>query len=167
MHMIALRRSVVFASIVSLLGISSLGCGGPSGPDGMPELHPTILTITQGGAPLEGASVQLVSTDPTLSRWACGGASDAMGQVVITTLGQYPGAAVGTYKVTVFKELMETTGPANADPATPSVTKAFALVDPKFQTTETTPASVTITAGENKPPAIDLGAPVKIAAPNL
>jgi hypothetical protein len=167
MRMNSIRRLSVTAIAASLLGCAIVGCGGPAGPEGMPELFPTVLTITQGGTPLEGASVQMVPSDPSLTKWSCGGASDAMGKVVVMTLGKYPGAAAGSYKVTVFKELMETAGPANADPASSSTTKAFALVDPKFQLADTTPASVTVTSGENTPPAIDLGAPVKIAAPNL
>jgi len=153
---------------VGLIVFASIGCApGVSTPDGMPDLQPTVLMITQGGEPLEGASVQCIADDPALARWACGGFSDSNGEVVIKTLGQYTGAPAGIYKVTVSKELIESSTSQGNDPGSSNITKSFALVDPKFKSAETTPASISVTGGENKPPAIDLGTAVKIAAPTL
>jgi hypothetical protein len=83
------------------------------------------------------------------------------------TLGQYPGAAAGKYKVTVSKDFVETLAPANYEPGSASDTKSYSLVDAKYQLPETTPITVDISSGENKPPAIDVGAAVRLAAPTL
>jgi hypothetical protein len=168
MFVYALGREFKVLLASCTLGFSLLGCSpGVEVPAGMPELYPVALTLTQSGSPLEGASVQLLAQDPAIATWQCGGYSDATGKVEIKTMGQHVGAPVGKYKVLVTKELIETSAGADASPGAASSSTTYALVDPKFQSAETTPATIDVTAGENAPAAIDLGAPVKIAAPKL
>ena len=79
------------------------GCSSEKRPDGMPPLHPCRITITQDGAPLEGATVVLHATSDG-TRWRCSGVTDAGGVVNLQTQGQFRGVPAGTYKVTVEKE---------------------------------------------------------------
>jgi hypothetical protein len=162
--------SRVFRNLLAsgIVGVSLLGCSsGVELPAGLPELYPVALTLTQSGSPLEGASVQLISEDAALAKWQCGGASDATGKVEIKTMGQHTGAPAGKFKVLVSKELVESSAGSDTSEGAASSSTTYALVDPKFQSAATTPASIDVTAGDNAPPAIDLGAPVKIAAPKL
>lgn len=154
---------LVFATSFGLFIGSVVGCAPSDMPEGMPELHPVTLTIVQSGTPLEGATVQLVPQDSANSRWACGGTSDAMGKVIVQTLGKFPGAPIGTYKATVYKTLVEDMTPGVEDsPSSTKVFETFLLVDPKFQSAETTTIEVTVASGDNSPPPIDLGAPMKL-----
>lgn len=159
-----------FAGLVAAcaVGFSLMGCS-PSVeiPDGLPELYPVAITLTQSGSPLEGASVQLVAQDAAIAKWQCGGFSDATGKVEIKTMGQHVGAPVGKFKVLVTKESIESSAGADSSPGAATVSTTYALVDPKFQSATTTPATIDVTTGENAPAAIEVGAPVKIAAPKL
>lgn len=157
-----LIRQLTFLSLFTLV---LTGCSGDVTPDGMPNLQPLALTVTQQGAPLEGASVQLIATDPANSRWASGGTTDAEGKVVLKTLGQYEGVVPGTYKVTFYKMATEgnAAAPAVDSPSSGGSTEAFLVIDPKYQTETTTPVEIAVVQGVDSLPAIDLGAPVKIA----
>ncbi len=93
-------KRVFFAITLLTTSFSVIGCG-PKKPDGLPELHPTTLTLTQDGAPLTDATVILNSQ--ALGTWSCGGTSDADGVVVLRTHGQYDGAPLGKHKVLVVK----------------------------------------------------------------
>ena len=73
----------------------------------MPKLTPTVVTIMQDGAPLEGAIVSLLPLDAANSRWNAAGVTDKSGKAKIRTLSQYDGAAAGKYKVTVTKTYVE------------------------------------------------------------
>ncbi|EMI17528.1 hypothetical protein RMSM_05549 [Rhodopirellula maiorica SM1] len=142
------------------------GCASEEKPDGLPVLYPAEVTVHQGGAPLVGASVQLVSTDPTLSKWVSGGSTNENGEAVIMTHGKYPGAPAGKYKVTVNKTQIEGSASGN-DPGSSNEAKMFDLVDAKYRVVTTTPIEVEVTAGENKLDAIEVGAAVKDAAAAL
>ncbi len=164
MEVLSLNRSF---AVVSLLVFGLLGIGGCSNeplPNGMPDLQPLVLTVTQQGAPLEGATVQLISADPSISRWASGGVTNSEGQVNLKTLGQYEGVVPGTYKVTVYKMAFDgDSTPAMADsPSSGGSTKAFLVVDPKYQAETTTPVKIEVAKGIDTLPAIDIGAAVKI-----
>lgn len=163
MNNISSRHALSLASLFGFFIGSVGGCAPSDMPEGMPELHPVTLTIVQSGTPLEGATMQLVPQDSANIRWACGGTSDAMGKVVVQTLGKFPGAPVGTYKATVYKTLVEDMTPGVEDsPSSTKVFETFLLVDLNFQSAETTTIEVTVASGENIPPPIDLGAPVKL-----
>lgn len=77
------------------------GCGGEKIPDGMPELHPYTILVTQDGKPLEGASIALYATStsevPT-------GLTGANGKAEMLTRS-FKGVPDGEFKVSVKKEV--------------------------------------------------------------
>ncbi|GAA4449486.1 carboxypeptidase regulatory-like domain-containing protein [Novipirellula rosea] len=148
-----------------LLAVVS-GCASEEKPDGLPVLHPAEITVHQGGAPLVGASVQLISTDPTLSRWVSGGSTNENGEAVVMTHGKYVGVPAGKFKVTVNKTQIEGAAAGN-DPGSSNEAKMFDLVEAKYRAVTTTPIEVEISAGDNKLDVIEVGAPVKDAAAKL
>ncbi|QDT01941.1 hypothetical protein K227x_03110 [Rubripirellula lacrimiformis] len=155
--------------VVGMLASMVSGCGGVVQPDGLPELHPFELSVSQGGTPVEGVSVQLVPEDRANSRWACGGATDAEGKVVVKTLGKFEGAPAGNYKVTFYKAIVEDMSPGVSadDPSASKVYDSYLLVDPKFGSIATTPVEVSIAGGETTVPPIELGSAVRIKQKNM
>lgn len=126
------------------------GCGGAAKPKDLPDLYPSKITITQGGSPLEGASVTLVSDQKI--RFTVGGKTDAQGVCQIITDGQWPGAPSGTYKVLVKKAVTpEITADASDHAAYQKALeenskKSRHVVDLKYSSVKTTPESVEVTA---------------------
>lgn len=157
-----------------LLTIGICGCGEPL-PEGMPELYPTTITITQDGEKLAGATVSLFPEDPALTRWPVGGITDDNGTATLVTYGKYQGAPAGKYKVMVNKTVSE--GDPIPEPpaqdASPAERAAydraiktgsyeiFQVVAEEYRTANKTPLTVDIAAnGENAFP-LDIGASVK------
>ena len=145
-----------------------IGCTGQRTPDGMPPLYPCTLYLTMEGNPLDGASVTLHPIETGVSAYSAGGTTNAGGIVEIVTSGQYKGAPLGKYKVTVTKtELVFKPGfePDNIK-ITPSGdavqdrknrfaiaqdhARTVALVAPDFQKKDTTPLEVEVKAGKNR-----------------
>ena len=136
------RREFVW-SCAAFAGMTCLpGCGTVERPEGMPELVPVKLTITQGGQPLAGANVRLFTKDLSL-KWAVGGITDDRGVATMRTHGQFEGAPEGEYVVLVQKTEIqggEDLGPEPTDPVEKmkwndqrnASSKEFNLVDPKF-----------------------------------
>jgi hypothetical protein len=91
-------RHWLWTLTVTLASASLTGCG-DSGPP-IPELAPVTGTVTQGGKPLEGASV---------SFWPSGkgspsvGATDAQGKFELKYGGKTAGAPIGTHTVRISK----------------------------------------------------------------
>jgi len=149
--------------IAALLSFTFAGCSGSTKPEGMPDLQPLTLSVTQGGAPLEGASVQLIAKDKANSRWSGGGVTDATGQVSLKTLGEYEGVVPGSYKITFYKELTEgSSSGIGDDPTSTNTGKSFLVIDPKYQAEATTPVEIEVSQGVDTLPAIDVGDPVKV-----
>lgn len=148
------------------LCLAFVGCSGDDRPEGLPDLQPVKIKVVQDGTPLEGASVQLISEDAS-NTWASGGSTDAMGVALIRTLGKYEGAPAGTYKVIVDK--VTTDGPAVAvdDPSGSPPADSYRVVDPKFNSAETTTAELTVAEGSPNEETIDLGPAVKQEMPKL
>ena len=146
-------RLILVAPLV--LCLVFIGCGGEPRPDGLPPLHPTVVQFTQGGEPIEGASVQLVSE--TDGRWPVGGATDASGSVTLQTYGRYPGVPEGRYKVLVLKTERERVGPEPQSMFEPRIENVYDLVDPIYSTPETTPLTVEVQSGRNSLGPFDLG----------
>jgi hypothetical protein len=160
-----------FIAIVPFLFLN--GCGGIELPDGMPKLYPVTITITQEGKPLEGASVALISEDPSMSQWVAGGLTDASGNAVIKTLSKYKGAASGKYLITIVKQYAEPNKTQAPNPATDpegygkyldeirrKPADAWDLIDPRYSTGKS-PESIEVVKGRNKK-TIEVGAAVKI-----
>jgi hypothetical protein len=80
-----------------------LGCG-PEGVS-LEGVVPVSGTVTQGGAPLEGAAVTFAPTDGGRT---ASGLTDENGEFVLTTLQPGDGAMPGSYKVAITKK--ETVG---------------------------------------------------------
>ncbi|MDD3589427.1 MAG: carboxypeptidase regulatory-like domain-containing protein [Thermoguttaceae bacterium] len=164
-------KKVLALSFCALLALASLGCGQKT-PDGMPDLQPTTLTVIQGGSPLADATVNLKSLDPSTA-WTCGGVTDAKGVATLVTHGQYKGAPVGKYKVSVSKTVGEGTPPPPSPIDEESARKykeyqdsgatyeEFDVVDTKFSIIETTPLEVEVVKGKNDL-AVDVGEAVRI-----
>ncbi|MDO5552824.1 MAG: hypothetical protein Q4G68_03605 [Planctomycetia bacterium] len=90
-----------FAILLTFLASVFLGCGSNSLPDGMPPLKPFDITITQEGAPLEGATVFLHSNAVP---YVIAGKTDATGKAALSTQS-YRGVPDGEFKVVVVKEV--------------------------------------------------------------
>lgn len=156
------RRVLSFVPVIAfLLGIvfSIGGCSQQKRPDGMPELYPCTITITQDGKPFEGAIVRLYSNDVVFH---VSGTTNASGTAVMLTHGEFKGAPEGTYKVTVSKEEKEfiepesvtaarekakEQGEAFEEPALPY--KFYSYVEKEYTSKETTPLEITVSKGKN------------------
>ncbi len=160
--------------IAALLGILTLAtcvsCAKVQKPDGMPDLYPCTVTLTQGGEPLEGALIHCQSDDPKLIRWAVTGQTDAKGVAKIFTMGKYEGAPAGTFAVVVTKE--ETEGAEESAPtdigeaSTGGQTgTVFSLVSLEFTTKETTPLRITVEANGDSKFDLDCGEKTRVERP--
>ncbi|MDO5554960.1 MAG: hypothetical protein Q4G68_14485 [Planctomycetia bacterium] len=88
---------------MACLAFIAMGCGGPPRPDGLPDLLPVTLVLTQEGTPFVDANVLLAPVEQTSGNWTVGGVTDDSGKAVIYTHGKYSGAPAGTYKVLLRK----------------------------------------------------------------
>ncbi|MCF0234197.1 MAG: hypothetical protein HUK22_04365 [Thermoguttaceae bacterium] len=95
-----------FAFVALCVVVACVGCKKSARPDGMPNLVPAKITVTQNGAPLADAALNLVSADGS-SAWPVGGKTDAKGVAVLYTRGEFKGAPEGAYKVAVVKNDVE------------------------------------------------------------
>ena len=147
------------------------GCGGAKKPDGMPALHKTTLTFTQGGTPLAEATVALVPLEGAMT-WPAGGVTDNNGVLRVKTQGQFEGAPAGNYKITVSKtetegtaETGESSDEANVRPvAVSSNVKSYYLVDKKYRNAKDSDLTLEVKAGTNTE-TFDLGPAVRELIP--
>lgn len=166
---------IIFAAALTVAAVC--GCG-PKLPDGMPDLQPTTITITQGSAPLANAVLNIKPSDPsTNSKFTCGGTTDANGVAVIVTHGQYKGAPEGKYKVAVSCTVGEGTPPPPSPIDEESARKwkeyhdagltyeEFYVVDPQFSVIESTTLEIEVKKGKNEF-TLDCGEPVHIPVDN-
>ena len=149
------------------------GCGEKLPPD-LPKLYPTVVSVIQGGEPLEGANVNLLPKDPN-SRWAASGVSNSAGKVDFFTEGKYRGAPEGEYQVTVSKVFAEPSKydgqekPSDLDYPTwhkmlqeeNAKRAGYRLVDPKYGDRRTSPLELTVGPQQPKDQQIDVGAVYK------
>lgn len=87
--------AVMFAS-ASLAGCSGGGGGSSTGP----KTSPVSGTVTQGGKPLEGATIRFVRAD---GKGGAAGRTDANGRYTLSTAKPGDGAEAGQYKVAITK----------------------------------------------------------------
>ena len=148
------------------------GCQGEKRPDGLPELFPCVITIIQGGQPLEGADIRLVPEDRQLG-WTSNGKTDASGKAKISTHTGFAGAPAGTFKVLVSKmEMSPSQVPEITKDASPAERAEYAnkisaekrirytLVKREFDDVKATPHSITIAIGKNEA-TFDVGEAIK------
>jgi hypothetical protein len=94
---------------ILLIGLCCLslfvGCG-KKRPEGVPDLYPAKVTVTNAGTPIADANVFLVSQSGASGSWSANGATDAQGVAVINTSQgdwQAKGAPEGEYKIYITK----------------------------------------------------------------
>ena len=141
--MIKYRFTVFLLVLFVMAGIS---CSKVKKPEGMPELFPCEIKLTQEGEPLTDASILCMSDDPKLIRWAVTGKTGANGIAKIFTMGKFEGAPAGTFAVVISKE--ETVGDKGAtdigETAASSPRTVFSYVSLEQTTKERTPHKMTI-----------------------
>ena len=141
-----MRNIAFFIIAVALVFQAGCGGGGHSRPSDLPKLHPVNITITQGGSPLAGAMVNLLSKTPA-TYGSASAVTDASGVAVPWTYG-FAGVPEGQYTVTVSKS------------ASDGNKKVYRYVDAKYSSTETSPFSIDVKAGRTGE-TFDVGAQVK------
>lgn len=162
------------AGVLGLLLTGICGCSEPL-PEGMPELYPAKITITQDGESLPGATVSLYPEDSALTRWPVGGVTDQNGTATLVTYGKYPGAPAGKFKVMVNKTVSE--GDPIPEPpaqnASPEERAAydraiktgsyeiFQVVAAEYRTADKTPLAIEVTADGENAFDLDIGEAVK------
>jgi len=142
--------SAFFCFVLLIAGCS----GGRAKPKDLPPLYPCTLTFTQEGVPLADASIILHSD----SKWSVGGKTDEKGEVRLATNGFYEGVPEGTYKITVWKMVVE----HHAE--TSEVIRQTDVVERKFSSEATTPLEITIGKGNNNQ-TFDVGKAVSVNIP--
>lgn len=131
------RSLYVFSPMVLLLIAN--GCGEPR-PEGMPELYPCTITVTDGGTVLDDASISLSPVD---GEWAAGAKTDAQGVAVIKTQAEYDGAAAGKYKVGISK-MSDPEGPTEEEIDAMSYEEASAAMNDRKPAVSLVPDHLTI-----------------------
>ena len=134
------------------------GCGGPKRPDGLPQLYPCSILVLQGDKPLEKAQITLIQQDNDGTRWIVGGITGENGEVDVATYGQYPGAPLGEYKVTVTKNEQIMVAPSSA--MGPGKFDTYTLVETEFTREDTTPLTLHVVKGTKKYQ-VEVGKPVR------
>ncbi|MDR1957645.1 MAG: YbfJ family protein [Planctomycetaceae bacterium] len=130
------------------------GCGQKL-PDGMPKLIPVTITVTLEGQPLADADVRLSPLN-SANRWVSGSKTDAKGNAVIRTHGEYKGVPAGQYKVCVHKDLIEGDAPPSdierAQNPGLKITeqKVFRIIPVKYDEPGTTPLEIEVTESSNQ-----------------
>ena len=154
-----MRNIIFFIFAVALVLQVGCGGGGPARPADLPKLHPVNITITQGGAVLEGATVNLFSKTPATYSSASA-VTDASGVAALRTYG-FPGVPEGQYTVTVTKTAIEgATEQMDGNTKILVGGKIYQYVDAKYHDAETSTLSIDIKAGTTNE-TLDIGAPVK------
>jgi len=154
-------RNIVVLLIFAVALALQAGCGGggPHRPSDLPKLHPVNITITQGGTPLEGATVNLTSKTPATYGTATG-ATDSSGVAAMRTYG-FTGVPEGQYTVTVMKTAIEgATEQMDGNAKILVGGRIYQYVDAQYQNAETSTLSIDIKAGTTNE-TLDVGAPVK------
>jgi len=165
-------RIRIYLAITLILCVFS-GCQPQNRPDGLPDLFPCAITITQGSQPLEGALVRLISEDGS-SAWTISGKTDARGVAKISTHTGFAGAPAGTFKVLVsktemspsqFPELAKNASPAEraerANQISMEKRTRYNVVKLEFDDVKKTPHSITIAKGGKNDATFDVGEPIK------
>lgn len=150
------KKFLVFAS-VALTAALCVGCGEKK-PDGLPNLAPVTVTITQGGAPLADADVSFFPQNPENKKWASGGRTGADGKIIVMTMGKYKGMVPDTYKATVMKTQIDNPPMKEDDPPA----EIYQLVDSKYSSEATTDLSITVEGTGSQEFTLDVGEEVKV-----
>lgn len=113
------------------------GCSKDNRPKDLPRLYPVTLSIMSDDQPIGKALVFLYAEDKAIANWTVSGVTEADGNAIIVTHGQFRGAPEGKFKVCV-KKVEPALGPGGKP-------QVIHHVDPKFGEPETTPLEAEIT----------------------
>jgi len=138
-----------------------LGCSDSLRPSDLPPLFPCTITVTQGGVPLSGAFVALVSLEPQKYRPTA--VTDADGNAVMLTYG-HPGAPAGRYKIVVRKTIEDNIVMGINEYGEQAVISSnrFETVYARYSNAETTPHEIEVTTRGRTRITIDVGEPVRV-----
>jgi len=132
-----------------LITLSLTGCGNSSRPGDLPPLYPFVVTITQEGNPLQGASVMLIPMEGTQAKYQASANTDSNGKATLVTYG-FDGVPVGKYKVCIRKVVSdENTG------------AEFQTVERQFGLPESTPHEIEITGKKMPPTTFEVGKAIR------
>ncbi|MGE0759845.1 MAG: hypothetical protein AB7F89_17850 [Pirellulaceae bacterium] len=92
--------------------VAAIGCSGAA-PSNLPKTYPVSGTVTMGGKPVEGATVNFM---PMSGSGSSIGLTDKDGNYNLSTYSSNDGAEAGQYKVSVVKWEGDT-APSNVPPA--------------------------------------------------
>ncbi len=98
-----------FLVLVGCLALMAFSACGPKVPSDVPKLFPAVVTVVDGGTPIEGAQVIFYPTAEGGGSLTVCGTTDAKGVANISTIrASYvgKGAPAGDFKVTVNKEVV-------------------------------------------------------------
>lgn len=136
-------------------------------PKDFPKLYPVVLSVTQEGKPLAGATVGLASPDDPVG-WTVGGMTDRSGQAILWTHGKFKGAPAGKFKVRIEKdvvegekEYLEAMEREDYVAAHKIKVSCYSEVEKQFESYETTPIEIEITKKSSVIP-IEAGPAVRI-----
>ena len=163
-------KKISLMAFCLFLAVAAVGCKSEKRPDGMPELYPRSLKIIQDSKPLDGAQVSIISSDPKIARFPCGGNSDANGLVELKTMG-FDGAPLGAFKVVVSK-IEAINRPSSYEEAQKFQNEgikeeAYDLVERKFTDSATTPLTVEFKEADSTTIELDVGEAVRISREDL
>lgn len=162
------KTIALFVAIAATLALAA-GCNRVKLPDGMPELFPMKVTVTQDGKPAEG--VEIICHKGSLG-YGVSGVSDSSGVAELKTNGQFKGAPAGEYTVTATKyELTPSQlgvcpvgGPARAEweeKFAEEYRPAYNYVNPELRDPATSGLTLSVAKG-TAAATLDLGAAVKV-----
>jgi len=149
--------------LLLLLLSLSIGCSVDSRPADLPPLFPCTVSVTQGGAPLDDANVELVSTSPDTQKYRPSATTDANGIAVIMTYG-FPGAPAGTYKILVRKMIEDDIvyGTDEYGEQRVASSSRYQVVGDRYFNAEATPHEIEVTPRGRTQITIDVGEPVRV-----
>ena len=135
------------------------GCSDSPRPTDLPPLFPCTISVTQGGAPLADAYVELVS--PDVPKYRPSATTDASGNAAILTYG-YPGAPAGKYKILVRKNVEDDIVYGKDAYGEQFVVSSniYKLVEDNYADVEKTPHEIEITSKKSRV-TVDVGTAIR------
>jgi len=162
-----MKRSMFMLPLVAVVATLFSGCAQEQKPDGLPDLYPCTLTLTQDGQPLAGATVQVLSADAD-GKWSAGGTTDEQGKVILVTYGKYQGVQAGKHKVVVSKQESDVPeGEMEAGIVVPgsggggTLPTSYTLVEKEYTSQETTPLELEIVPDQDNDQTFECGKAIR------
>lgn len=155
-----MKKATVFLTslliIVAVVGCNKKGQRPADLPD---DMTPCVITVTQEGQPVEGATVAFEYETP-VKYATSSNASNEKGEAIMVTYG-FPGAQQGKAKVVIKKLVTEGGGDSEEYGEAGSIGQDFNTIDPKYGSVDTTDLTIEI-GKENVAQTFDVGPAVHI-----